>query len=109
MKQVCTWKNVGERKTHIEAFHVQDEKGRWLGTGINTFTSEFSPAGGVCGYPMEPGRYYSVCIQATKDGKDWGASQPTKHFKTAEERADYIKKTVEQRRKAAWKKFPAAA
>lgn len=109
MKQTCNRTVLGEMKNHYEAFNTQDEKGRWVGVLIFCATVEYTAIDGRCGYHAEPGTYFEVRVQAAKNQNSFGASQPTKGFKTAKERSDYIEKTVQQRRQAAYKKYPVAA
>ena len=89
------------------AFHVQDEKGRWVGCKVVLRRAVLAEAPtnhvGIY-YPREAGEWFVANVQMTKDGNDWGASQSDAWFKTAQERAAYIEKTVAARRKAAEKK-----
>lgn len=74
-----------------------DAKGRVIGLFVKFWERDFSeiPEDTNCGfYRLEPGRYYVVRVQTTKDGNSWGATQGTKHFKTQSERADYILKRI---------------
>lgn len=94
------------------AFHVQDEKGRWIGCNIYMERAVLEAAPEDCKggyYQREAGEWFIATVQMTKDGKAWGASQAGSWFKTPEDRAAYIEKTVAARRKAAQKKFPVAA
>jgi|ERR1041385_146649 hypothetical protein len=92
--------------THQVAFHIKDAKGRWMGCKVFTGTLETAAAPEKMGayYLLEPGFYFTAYVQATRDGKLYGASQPSHQFKTVEERADWIAKRVESGRKAAEKK-----
>jgi hypothetical protein len=63
-------------------------------------TSWFAAASGV----DRAGIWFEVNVQATRNGKRYGASQPDAYFATREAAAAFIAKRIEASRKAAQKK-----
>jgi len=72
-----------------------DAKGRKQGFLVRTFevTLVEAPEGHLgTFFALEAGEWFGVRIQATRDDKPFGASQPNKYFKTEAERQAYIAK-----------------
>lgn len=69
-------------------FDRTDAKGRKIGMRARTETVTLRAATDAdkWGYTLEPGVYFTLNMQMTKNGEKWGASQRTFYFKTAEER-----------------------
>lgn len=93
------------RKVERPRFGVFDAKKREIGCRIVTLETEFyiDADHSDSGYRMEPGRYFSANIQATRSGVEYGASQSWEHFKTEAERDAYIAKRIADSRKRAEK------
>ncbi len=99
-------REVTGRTTERPRFGIKDRLGRDIGVRIATFAAVFTEASEEdtgC-YRHEPGYFFGVNIQATRNGVEYGASQPNKYFKTIEERDAHIAKRLEESRKAAEKK-----
>lgn len=76
-----------------------DAKGRVLGVMVKTWECDAveGPApeeGYQSGHNLAPGAYFCARIQATKNGKPWGATQPTQYFTTQDERRKAIVKRI---------------
>lgn len=73
-----------------------DAKGRKMGLRVRTCEMTFVAAkeDERTWFRLEPGHYYVVQIQASKNGEKWGAAQPNQYFKTEAERAAAIAKRL---------------
>ena len=88
---------------HIDFFQL-DRAGRRIGIVIETGVVEFEDNGRTDGgYNIGPGMYFTACVQATRNGVAFGATQFPKHFKTEEECVAYVSKRISASRKAARK------
>ena len=89
--------------TTSHTFDNTDAKGRKHGVEIVTFDASFKEIDESTPYYTywrhEPGEFFGLHLQATKDGKAWGASQRTQIFNTKEERAAAIEKRMQAARK----------
>lgn len=112
------WKDQGYRtvtRTRSEGVHefvsfdVTDAKGRTIGCVATRFegdtvTDTTERSHSLAKAEEADGHYFYACVEATRNGVRYGASQPDTRFKTAEERDAFITKRVEASRKAANKK-----
>ena len=74
----------------VFSFDAKDEKGRIKGIQISEFSSE-----------TKEGEFlYSVATQPTRNGEKY-QSETEKHFRTKEERQEYIKKAIKNAKKRA--------
>jgi hypothetical protein len=88
---------------HVD-FGVADKRGRAIGALVETETVTFVPApvGATSGWHRAPGTFFRLCVQATRNGKEYGASQPDHYFATEAERVAAITKMLAgSRRRAA--------
>lgn len=81
----------------IHSFGIKDAKGREIGARITLQTIEYValPEDATCGYRREPGVVLCYTFSATRDGKDYGATQPTKHCKSEADRQASIQAYLE--------------
>jgi hypothetical protein len=88
------------------AFEAFDAKGRQIGCIVQRNEVEFvaAPEGQTWGWTSMEGHYYAARVEASRDGKVYGASQPTRYFVTKDEAEAFIAKRVDASRKAAAKK-----
>ena len=88
-------------------FGILDQKGRRIGVHIWYFEVDFVGLPGEWEHSfyvhMAPGHYLGACMQATRDGKCYGASQKDSHFLTGEERDTAVNKYLLNARKRALK------
>lgn len=104
-------KVVTSKVTHSIKFQhrfegVVDEKKRECGVRVLRWEGNFieAPADAVTGYDdFWVGPFFACDVQATKDGKEWGAGQRRHYFKTKAEREAYITKRVDEARTRAIK------
>jgi hypothetical protein len=89
------------------SFEVKDDKGREVGTKVITYMVEFvedkDPMYGF--YKVPPGNYFCLRVQACRGGKDFGAFQQEKRFKTVAERDAAIAKYLREARNRALKQW----
>jgi len=83
-----------------------DAKGREFGAQVQTCETTFRDMTpeemqrSSYSYSTTPaGHYFTVTVQAQRGGINWGASQPAQHFKTLEERQQYIDRRLADMRK----------
>ncbi|ATS92123.1 hypothetical protein HMSP1_78 [Sinorhizobium phage HMSP1-Susan] len=82
-----------------------DEKGRKIGFKSTVRTVDYTPPAegetvyGLVTFEHGYGRFYSVRVEMTKDGKRFGASQAPKEFCTEREAWEHAERVVEERRK----------
>ena len=77
-------------------FLLSDKKGRTIGARV--YRSEMNavqlPEDAKvwnCGKDVKsPGHYFTACVRSTRFGKNFGASQPFRYFKTEAGREAYI-------------------
>jgi hypothetical protein len=92
----------GESIRRDADFNLVDEKGRKLGLSIRirpVLVVE-APEDAKCpclGFDSV-GEYFDVCMKATRNGFEFGASQPSSYFKTVEEMEAAIAKRIESTR-----------
>lgn len=71
-----------------------DKKGRTIGGIVTLREVDMAPGedqyGSYCN--MEPGHYFTMTPQATRNGSGYGASQFTRYFKTEAERTAAVEK-----------------
>lgn len=97
-------------RTNIAVSHVEfdgrDAKGRQFGVQVVTDSIVLVPASDSdhSYWSKAPGTYLRACVQSTKNGECWGASQPYKWFDTEGDRAAWIEARVKRSRAAAAKK-----
>lgn len=102
--------NRTTNKDNLLGFGYTDAKGREHGYRMYTFemdvvTKEIAADDySVWTSRLEAGHYYGVIPHATKDGKNWGASQKTEYFATIEARDIWMAKRWAQALKNAEKK-----
>lgn len=89
-------------------FDNVDAKGRKIGCVIERTTAEFKaePSSQYHAYFSDKwlGVSFTACVEATRNGQRYGASQSTSHFRTEAEREAFIAKRIAASRKAAAKK-----
>jgi len=87
---------------HID-FGAVDSRGRSIGAKITTFGEEFAviPADAPAYdfWLIEPGPWFTWYPQATRNGVKYGALQPARRFRTAEERDADIERYIAAARK----------
>ena len=91
----------GERTSRVVTFEQSDEKGRVIGARVQLWICEEreytgeSEWGWAYGDSSELGSYFVMMGNATRNGKDYGASGPRRMFRTEAEReaaiAEYLK------------------
>jgi len=96
-------------------FGITDRKGRAIGAQIATWEAEYVPVAadqadkdyGPEGWYInrQPGRYYGFRPWATRNGKHYGAMQPSYLYATTEEREAAIAKYLDSARKRNAKLF----
>lgn len=92
---------------YIVDLGAMDRKGRRHGAEVRTseYTYRAMTAEEVARertwWRINPGHYFTVIVQALKNGKNWGASQPRHFFSTLAERDDYIASRLADMRKRA--------
>lgn len=120
----------GGKQTQTNASHEirdfgvgsEDRFGRTQGVSIHTSEIEFTGGyashdaaiaanggcryanGGVSGTYVPAGKYFAVNVQVTRNGVEYGASQPTQYFHTAQARLQWVGQRVAKARKDAAKK-----
>ena len=103
-----TTKQISKTPAKIDrhGWGFYDNKGRELGLNVTTYEADYAPQddGKHWGFVFEPGHYFVACCQASRDGKNYGAGQDSKHFKTREERDLYICRRLADSIKQAQKK-----
>lgn len=88
--------NAPEQRVHegreVHEFGAQDAKGRKIGAHIDFDVAVLveAPADAQGYWTKAPGTYYRFCAQATRDGKEYGASQAWTWCTTEEERAKKV-------------------
>lgn len=84
-----TRRTVGTVTVEHVDFDVRDQRGRAIGAAVTTFMVTFTalPDGATSGWCHAPGTFFGLCVQATRNGRGYGASQPWRFFATAAERA----------------------
>jgi hypothetical protein len=107
-----TKRTVASKEEQKIPFSYTDAKGRVIGVIIETAMVVFEDnERNDGGYNFAPGVYFYACVQASRDGVSFGASQYGEHFKSEEERTAYVSKRLSASRKAAqkvWNKAEAA-
>jgi len=89
-------------------FEITDQSGRKTGLRVSKWVSEFKgfePGPFESFFQIEPGIYYGLKIQPTRDGKDFGSIQQRKFFKTDTERDQETGRRVKESKKRIQKKF----
>jgi len=78
----------GTRKQEHVDFEVSDQRGRAIGALVDTRLVTFIalPADATNGYRHPAGTFYALCIQATRNGRPYGAGQPHRYFANEAER-----------------------
>lgn len=86
-------------------FHAIDKFNRRIGANVRTYEVDFitAPDGTVMGYSVDPGVYFGLHVWATRNSVNYGAVQPDRYFKTAQERQVAIDKYLDGARKRAVK------
>lgn len=87
-------------------FGVKDRLGRLIGAEITTCETTYRPAApdANIGWPKEPGTYFTLIAQATRNGLSYGAGQGDRYFKTLEERNAAIDKYLKEANNRALKR-----
>lgn len=100
----------GTRTTAHVDFGVADARGRAIGVRIETAVVTFAalPADATSGWVRAPGTYYLLCMQATRNGARYGATQPAHYFATDAERTAAMTKMFAASRRRAVAKAGAA-
>jgi len=82
-------------------FGIKDKLNRNIGVNITTYHVTFAqaPEDARMWYAIDAGDYYALHTWITRDGKNYGAIQPNKYFKTAQERETAINKYLTETRK----------
>lgn len=92
-------------------FGLLDLNRRALGARLTFAVMTVSPAvgGHSLGQPEELGDWFGVCIQMTRRGRSFGASQPTHWFRSEAEARAWASKSLEDRRKRHARKIATAS
>lgn len=108
---LCAEVRNDDLTTQVRDFGVIDMAGRPVGAIANLSTSTFAPvpAGRQWGRSMKPGTYFALKCWATRDGKEFGATQHTRYFETAELRERALTKYWAEAAKRAAKQFTKGA
>jgi hypothetical protein len=100
MKNLTNKENITPREIRRVSFNATDARGRQHGVDIEKRECVFTDAGhceyGRGAYSIEVGHYFTLHMMGTRDGVKFGPMQPTKYFKTEEERELYIEKRLPQ-------------
>lgn len=82
----------------------KDLKGRMIGAAISTGTVDFVPtAHPGSGYHLPAGHYFWARVQATRNGRGYGAHQSPSYFKTEIEVGNYVARRIADMEKRAEK------
>ena len=90
----------------VHDFGVKDTRGRAIGAKVyyrEIELVEFTPEQYQVYYALPAGYYYVATMRATRNGADYGASQPRKYFTTEAERDAAVAKYLKQARSRALK------
>jgi hypothetical protein len=92
-----------DMQTTEEDFGTQDAKGRRIGARIRTWETlaETAAPDACMYYHLAPGTYFTLDVQATRDGTRFGASQHLRYFATAAERDNALARYLIDARKRA--------
>ena len=94
-------------------FLCRDRLGREIGAKVQTYRADCAAAHTCTGdgetfwgylTTLEPGRYFALYVQATRNGVSYGPMQSPQFFATAEERGVAIEKYLKGAQKRAVKK-----
>lgn len=98
--------DVEDKPREQHEFGVKDRFGRAIGASVSYVIATFRPwtSTNHSRSPREPGTYYEVRVQATRDGKAYGAGFNGAMFETAEDRDAYVAKYLKEARKRALKR-----
>lgn len=95
MTPLCNKLNKSMPTVLLYDIGTTDTKGRVEGRRVTCFELDmYKSETQTSGYRMEPGHYYVVQIQKTKDGVAFGSTQRDYYFKSVSERAYHILKRV---------------
>lgn len=94
---------VQNEQRRVEKFGITDKFGRAIGVKITTYEGDYVEA--EYGYNIEPGHYFIVCINTSRNDESYGSARWRKPCKTIEERDAFIEKTIAANRKAMTKKY----
>lgn len=102
-----------QQKTFSEHFDFgeTDSKGRKIGAVANTYEADVVDAGDSNYYYTSfdsEGHYFGVRVQATRNAKSFGASQPIKWFSSKAEALDHMAARISSSQKQAINKGKAA-
>lgn len=100
-----TKRTVTVSTTTSNDFGFLDKRGRKIGAIVTRATLDYVPApeGAYSGYSKAPGTYQGMLVQATRDGKSFGACQSWTSFDTVSEREKAITKYLASAKKRAAK------
>lgn len=100
-------KEVVRRPPYSLETGLVDDKGRRVG-GLATRGTVDAVEGPINRHTsfrgLAPGRYFWACVQVTRDGKAYGASQDAAFFTTEAERDAYVEQRFDAVQKSAEKK-----
>lgn len=102
---LTTYQTISRESDFVHYDHY-DAKGRRIGAKITRSVIEYVPVpeGQTWGNCREAGVYLCACVEATRDGQRYGASQTTMHFTSEDDRERFIAKRLIASAKAAAKK-----
>jgi|SRR5215471_8178328 len=90
--------NITTSNEHID---ITETRGARLVRSTAVFTLLALPADGwTQDYEREPGTYYGLCVQSTRNGKKFGACQHTRYFATEAARERAAAQYLERRKRA---------
>jgi len=84
-------------------YPVTDAAGRAIGAKVSTWEATFgpSPPEDSSWWSLAPGHYFACRMQATRNGKPYGATQKAQYFTTPEARKAAIQKYLDAAAKRA--------
>lgn len=91
----------------VHDFGVKDARGRAIGAKVyyrEIELVEFTPEEFQVYYALPAGYYYVATMRATRNGVDYGASQPRQYFATEAERDAAVQAYLANAKKRAAKK-----
>ncbi len=96
----CGWSRL-PFLTQSHDLDLSDDKGRRIGIAVHSVHTSLFPDEHGSRVAEQGGDYYRVRIQLTKNGTDWGASQPWKLYSSWDE----VEQQLQRRIAATQKKF----